>query len=81
MKFILIYAPFYPFFHKIDIVILRMGDFMNIKENSTLYCMIFLFFFLLLFDMDYTTTDEKLFFSLIIFYILFSVEDYPNPIT
>jgi len=41
-------------------------------NSLILYEMIFLFFLLLLFDNDNDLTDEKLFFSLIIFYILFS---------
>lgn len=40
--------------------------------------MIFLFFFLLLFDKDKTLADEKLFFALIVFYVLFVIDLSPQ---
>jgi len=40
--------------------------------------MVFLFFFLLLFDPDNTLTDEKLFFALIVFYVLFVIDLSPG---
>ena len=50
-------------------------------KNEKMYLlneMVFLFFLLLLFDPDNILTDEKLFFALILFYVLFVIDLSPT---